>query len=100
MSELESKFDEVIAKINVKLKEAAAALRAANELSYEANLPGLIHTQFTDNSNFVDSLNLKEDTEEYVEAIENLPAIMEKIDVSELEGELESAGWSTSSSYC
>jgi hypothetical protein len=104
MSELDQEFDRVAEQINAKLKEAAAALREANRLASEAGLPGLIYTQWTDD----DSEN--EMTEEELEDRENdlewdgesspLKIKMDKIDVSDIEGAIESAGWSTSSSYC
>jgi hypothetical protein len=80
-------FEETASQINRKLKEAATALKEANRLATEAKLEGLI-----------DSMWLRDDMtgndyEEFQQKID-------LIDVSELEGELESAGWSTSSSYC
>ena len=105
MSELDKDFEETANKINVKLKEAAAALREANQLASEAGLPGLIYTQWTredDETSF---------TEEELDALEEDPhwdgdestpleRKMNMIDVSELEGQIQNGGWSTSSSYC
>lgn len=99
MRELEINFDEILVKINAKLKEAALALREANRLAYdEANLPGLIFTQFTDLSHI--GCDYITDDDKRDDAINKLHDRLNKIDVSELEGELEDAGWSTSSSYC
>jgi hypothetical protein len=88
MTELNEDFDQLVAQINVKLKEAAAAVEEAVKLSEKAGLNGsLILTQWT-------CEDLEEDEEE------DLEEKFEKIDVSDLESALGNAGWSTSSSYC
>jgi hypothetical protein len=106
MSELDQDFKDTADKINAKLKEAAEALREANRLAGEAGLPGLIYTQWTseDDSTLDD---LSEEELEKLEEDENwdgesspLKMKMDLIDVSDIEGEIQNGGWSTSSSYC
>ena len=104
MSELDQDFNELAERINAKLAEAAKALREANRMADEAGLPGLIYTQWTDDS------SMEELSDEEREALEDdlewdgesspLKMKMDKIDVSDIEGAIQSAGWSTSSSYC
>lgn len=87
MSELDKNFQDTVAQINAKLKEATLALKEANRLKGTINLPALISNPYI--------------MEEYDE--ETAEALNEKIDLlntSELETEIECAGWSTSSSYC
>jgi len=105
MSDLENEFKAIVDQINAKVKEAAAALQEANRLASEAGLPALIYTQWTCDDDDLD--NLSEEELEKLEADENwdgestpLKMKIEKIDVSDLENAIESAGWSTSSSYC
>jgi len=83
MTDIEKSWEETAKQINAKLQEAAAAVREANRLAAEAGLDCLIHTQWTGE-------DLEEDEAE----------MLEDIDVSDLEDELDQAGWSTSSSYC
>ena len=106
MSEMEQDFKQVADQINLKLKEAAEALREANRLASEAGLPALIYTQWTseDDSTLED---LSEEEMEKLEEDENwdgesspLKMKMDLIDVSDLESEISDGGWSTSSSYC
>lgn len=106
MSELEQDFQKVAEQINLKVKEAADALREANRLASEAGLPALIYTQWTsDDDSSLDDLSEEErqkleDDEEWDGESSPLKMKMDMIDVSDLEGELGDAGWSTSSSYC
>jgi len=116
MSDLEKDFQETADKINAKLKEAAEALREANQLARTAKLPALIVTQWNEDQ-FLDAFDKssdeEEDTEEddvevesdyddeeYDDPSDRVRYLMEKIDVGPLETEMEHAGWSTSSSYC
>jgi len=87
MSDLDKEFKEVVIKINAKLAEAAAAVNEANRLAEEAKLPGLIFTQY-----------VQEDLDNY--ECDDLREKFNLVDVSDLEDALDSAGWSTSSSYC
>ena len=106
MSELNQDFEQVAAQINAKLKEAASALQEANRLANEAGLPGLIYTQWTsDDDNSLDDLSDEErqkleDDPEWDGESSPLKMKMDMIDVSDLEGEIQDGGWSTSSSYC
>jgi hypothetical protein len=102
MSELEQDFDKTVEQINAKLKEAAAAVREANELAAKAGLDGLIFTQFDrddirQSNRYADEPLDKYALEEKIEAEEQK---YEAIKVRDLESALGSAGWSTSSSYC
>lgn len=115
--DLENEFQKTANAINAKLQEAANALKEANRLAREAKLPALIVTQWNEDQ-FLDAFDkssdeeeedeeLDEDSEEedydeeeYDDPSERIRDMMEKIDVSPLEAELEDAGWSTSSSYC
>lgn len=81
--DMEKEFGEVAAIINRKIGEVVHALKEVNRLRREANLPSLIYTSWS-----------CEEDHPYLEQK------LEMIDVSELEGELSDAGWSTSSSYC
>lgn len=104
MSELDQDFDQLVGQINSKVREAAIALKEANRLAREAGLDALIYTQWTDDN------SEEEMTDEEREARENDPEWdgessplkmkMDKIDVDALESAIQSAGWSTSSSYC
>ncbi len=104
MSDLEKDFQETADKINAKVKEATEALREANRLASEAGLPALIYTQYTRDD---DDYEYSEEELEDLESDENwdgeatpLERKLNMIDVSDLEGELCDAGWSTSSAYC
>lgn len=98
MSELETNFNEAVEKINLKLKEAAAALREANRLSEEVGLPALIYTQFISENYKYHHRDVSRD--ELRALSEIWSEQLQKIDVSELEGEMSDAGWNPSSSYC
>ena len=102
MSELEQDFEKAAEQINAKIKEAAEALRQANELAEKAGLPSLIYTQYTrDNmlyyNRHAESPLSKDEINEKCEALEEKLGL---IDVGPLEAELGDGGWSTSSSYC
>lgn len=103
---IEKDFEATAAKINAKLKEAAAALGEANELAAQAGLPGLIYTQWIgEDDNSMDDLDAQarqalEDDEEWDGESTPAKMKMELIDVSDIESEICGAGWSTSSSYC
>jgi len=106
MSEIDKDFEKVAAQINAKIKEAAAALSEANRLADAAGLPSLIYTQWIgeddsslDDMSEEDRQRLEED-EEWDGESTPLKMKIDMIDVSDLEGEIQSAGWSTSSSYC
>lgn len=106
MSVLDKDFQLVADKINAKVKEAALALQEANRLADEAGIPSLIYTQWTSE----DDTTLDDLTKEELEKLEAdedwdgeatpLRMKVEMIDVSDLESEINDAGWSTSSSYC
>lgn len=96
MSELDKDFVELATKINAKLKEAAAALKEANELADKAKLPGLINSQFIYENMRYDGSS----SEEINTARDEFEEKYQLIDVSDLEEELGNGGWSTSSSYC
>lgn len=96
MSELDKDFVKLATQINAKLKEAAAALREANELADKAKLPGLINSQF-----IYEDMRYKGSSREEINAArDEFEEKYQLIDVSELEDELGNGGWSTSSSYC
>jgi len=86
-STIDEAFQNLASQINRKLKEAASALREANRLKEEAGLETLFFSAY-----------LRDEHDE--EECEELEEKLQLIDVGELEGEMESAGWSTSSSYC
>lgn len=102
MSEIEQDFAEVAKQINAKIKEATDALKEANRIGKEASLPSLIYTHWTrygiisDNRCREYPLN-KDALKNYLHEIEEKS---ELIKVSDLESEINIAGWSTSSSYC
>ena len=106
MSDIEKEFKETSEKINAKIKEVVVALREANRLAQEAGLPSLIYTQFIqeedDTLEKLTEAELKtlDDNEEWDGESSPLKMKLNMIDVSDLEGEIEEAGWSTSSSYC
>lgn len=89
MNELEKSWEESASQIARKLTEATEALRAANRLASEAGVQSFIVTQWT-----YDDLG----AEKAKELGEKLKAIRSV--VSELESEINDAGWSTSSAYC
>ena len=106
MSILDNEFKKTAKKINAKLKEAAAALEAANELSAKAGLPALIYTQWTrEDDNSLEALDdaerkALEDDENWDGEMTPIQMKLEFIDVSDLESAICNGGWSTSSSYC
>lgn len=102
MSELDQDFEKLAEQINAKIKEAAEALKQANELASKAGLSTLIYSQFIRedmqyNNRYADKPLSKEEITEKCEALE---AKLSLIDVGPLEAELGDGGWSTSSSYC
>lgn len=111
MSDLDKDFDDTVAKINAKLKEAAAAVEEANAMATGLGLPSLIYTQFTRedmlyqrrydaNGDYI-PYNPDDDSDDEIdEKCEELEAKLSKIDVSDLESALGGGGWSTSASYC
>lgn len=106
MSLLDKDFAKIAEQINAKIKEATDALREVNRLTEEAGLPSLIYTQYIQEyDDTLDKLTeaelkLLEEDEEWDGESTPLKMKLDMIDVSDLEGEIESAGWSTSSSYC
>lgn len=98
MSDLEQTWEEVAAQINAKLKEAAALIHQANELSAKANVPALINTQWLRDNISYDEPNLTR--EQLTTRTKEVSEKIELIDVGDLENELGQAGWSTSASYC
>ena len=102
MNDLEQDFAKTAELINAKIKEAVAALREVNRLADEAGLPSLIYTQYIEEYDDITEAELKllEEDEDWDGESTPLKMKLNMIDVSDLEGEIESAGWSTSSSYC
>ena len=98
LSESDRQAQYAIERANEKLKEAAAAVREANRLSEEAGLPALVFTQFIAENYKYDHRGVSK--VELDELTENWREQLARIDVHELESELDSAGWNTSSSYC
>lgn len=102
MSELDQDFEKVAEQINAKIKEAAEALKQANELASKAGLSTLFYSQFTkDNieydNRYAEPRLSKEEINEKCQALEEKLGL---IDVGPLEAEMGDGGWSTSSSYC
>lgn len=89
MSDLEKSWEETAKEINAKLKEATAALKEVNRLSGEAGVDFLFISQWA-----YDELSSEE-----VAALKIKLADI-KDSVKELESQIDSAGWSTSSSHC
>ena len=106
MNELDIDFEQIAQQINAKLKEATAALHEANRLSDQAGLPALFYTQWTSEEDTslkdldAEARQKFEDDEEWDGESTPLKMKMDLIDISDLEDEIQSAGWSTSSSYC
>ncbi len=80
--DLEEKFASVISEINKKYKAAGKLLKEANKIAQKNKV-------FIGVSNYPEYVN--ED---------NYDDISEYIDTNEVLGELDNAGWSTSSLYC
>jgi len=89
MTTLDKDFQHIADQINQHLKTAAAALKKANKLKDEANMAAIIAPY-----DLRESLGLDEEQGEL------LIQKCDLIDVSDLESEICSLGWSTSSSYC
>lgn len=111
MSELDQDFESLAEQINAKLAEAAEKLREVNELRVQAGLQSLIFSQWERDDVYRrisreveesdEASNPDFDVDEAIETkMEEYEAKYNAIDVSDLEEELGSAGWSTSSSYC
>lgn len=98
MSNIDKEFEETVKKINLKLKEAADALKEANRLSLNADLPGLIYTRSTRAE--LDYYNQDLTHEELDEKAKELQEKLSLIDYYELEAEISCSGWITSSNYC
>jgi hypothetical protein len=89
MTTLNQDFQSIADQINQHLKTAAAALKKANDLKDKAEMAALISPY-----GLIECLGL---SEEQVELFREQTAL---INVRDLEREIQSAGWSTSSSYC
>ena len=102
MSDLDKDFETFVGQINVKLNEAASALREANELREKAGLPALIFSAWLREEAWREFRDLEDEDENFdIDArMDEERAKYEKIDTDALERELSHAGWSTSSSYC
>jgi hypothetical protein len=102
MSELDQEFEKTAEQINAKIKEAAEALKQANELATQAGLSTLIYSQFIRDNMEYDNryAEPKLSRDEITEKCEELKSKLELIDVGPLEAELGDGGWNTSSSYC
>jgi hypothetical protein len=85
MSELEVDFKQVAKEINAKIKEATKAMKEANAIAKKAGIKSLTYNEYDDLS------------EEEQEADEEFWA---EIDIYPLFGELDKAGWQTSSIGC
>ena len=86
MSDLNKEFEKVAKQINQKIKEAALAMKEANKLAKKAGIPGLtLHAA----PNGLDD-----------DKLEELESKIQLINVHPLFGELDKAGWSTSSLNC
>lgn len=97
---IEKNFEETARQINEKLYAAAKLIAEADKLAADANLDGLIHTQWTEiTEDMQDDFDkhLDDDDPEPGEIIEGL---YEMIDTEALETVIGLAGWNTSSSYC
>ncbi len=88
MDDLEKEFKVAAIKINEKIKEAASAMKEANDLAKAAGI--------TNMSGYLRDWdeNLSEEEEDKIFAIANL------IDIYPLFNELDEAGWATSSIGC
>lgn len=84
---IDQEFDELVKQINLKLNEAAQALKEVNKLRSKADLKSLIDSSW---------IRVEISTDAY----EEFELKIKNIDTSQLETELNKAGWSTSSSYC
>lgn len=104
MAKLEKEFEETAKQINAKAKEAADALNEANRLAREAGLPSLIYGMFQREDDYYEyseeELEELETDEEWDGEATPMERKIKMLDLSDLEGAMEEAGWSTSSSYC
>lgn len=107
MSDLEKDFEQHLEQLNAKLAEAAKVMKEVNELRAKAGLESLIFSAWmredayrTIRNQIEEEENRKPDSNEIYDRIEEMQARYEQIETGALENELNSAGWSTSSSYC
>lgn len=102
MSDLEDDFDKTIEQINLKLQEAAKALKEAANLSEKINLPGLFYTQFIkdDMARTNRYADKPLDKYEFEDAVADIKDKLDQIDVEDIESAIQACGWQTSSSYC
>lgn len=85
---LNKEFFETVKLLNAKITEAVQALKEVDKMASKLGVPTLVDGQYME-----DVLSDDQDSDE-------VRAKLEHINVSELEGAIESLGWSTSSSYC
>ena len=85
MSDMETDYTELCEKINAKILEAAAAMKAANKLAKDAGVSSLTYDEY------------RYDDEDRNEVPEE---ILEGVNISPLFNELDKAGWRTSSIGC
>lgn len=93
-------FEDVILKVNDKLKEAADALKEATRLAKEAGLPALIPAMYLSKEIFCSKVNRARPHHEVEKEWEDLVEKIEKVNVRDFECALSNAGWSASASYC
>jgi hypothetical protein len=84
MTDMETDYTELCEKINAKILEAAAAMKAANKLAKDAGVSSLTYDEYNDEYN----------DEEVPEKI------LEGVNIYPLFNELDKAGWRTSSIGC
>jgi hypothetical protein len=89
MTDLEKDFTKVVKKINAKIKEAAAAMKEANNLAKQAGFSSLTFNEYADSDEDLREENLEKQEE-----------FFDLVDVYPLFGELDKAGWQTSSIGC
>jgi len=87
-TKIETDFTELANQINAKIKEAAEAMKQANALAKAAGLSSLTYDEYDDDS---------ADTEEEQDKIDEFRG---KVNIYPLFGELDKAGWHTSSIGC
>ncbi len=111
MSILDKEFDaEVLAQLNEKLAEAAKIMKEVNALRDKLGLDSLIltswarddlYSQLRDEMDEDETINSDQERDDRIdEGMERAQSLYDQIKTSALEGQLNSAGWSTSSSYC
>lgn len=111
MSELDKDFEETLKQLNAKLAEAAKVMEEVNELRAKAGLESLVFSAWMREEAYrkisrevnesVEAEDPDFDEDEAVDLkMEEIQSRYDRIDTGALEGELNDAGWSTSSSYC